>query len=408
MTGLQCVDSSGRFDALVRCLPVQVWRASPNGSLIWFNDEVYAYTGCAHDKLTGSSWLEIVHPDDSQAIVEALGRATLVIEQHQYRLRIRGGDGIYRWFLSQVKPLCDAENNILSWIGTNTNVDAVRQFDMSLEGKGKVVSDDKAYHEDALMASKLALLHLQKMEALGQLTGGLAHDFNNLLSPIVGALDMVRGKIIDDLELVAVIDCALKAADIASANVRQLLTFARQQPIELRSVDLGGLVYGLKGLIEDTIKPHVILTVDVSPNLSLIWADKNQLETAILNLCANARDAMPKGGHLHIQLHTYTASVSDPNDLASGDYILMAVRDTGEGMSEDVSRKATEPFFSTKATGKGTGLGLSMVAGLIAQLNGKIIIDSLPDKGSTINVWLPVAAKKNSGQSAIAFAAGAR
>ena len=242
------------------------------------------------------------------------------------------------------------------------------------------------------LAETTAQLHeAQKLETLGQLTGGVAHDFNNLLVPIMGALDVVRRRCGDDSRSLRLIDGALQSGERAKTLVQRLLGFARRQALETQAVDLGRLVEGMGDLIRSSVGAAVNLRLALIEGLPPALADPSQLELAILNLCVNARDAMPGGGVLTVAVESVSAGPGNAQALAPGAYLLLSVIDTGSGMDENTLRRAIEPFFSTKEIGKGTGLGLSMVHGLAAQLGGGFVLSSVPRQGTRADLYLPVA-----------------
>ncbi|NPV20113.1 PAS domain S-box protein [Bradyrhizobium aeschynomenes] len=243
--------------------------------------------------------------------------------------------------------------------------------------------------QNRLAQAEEALRQSQKMEAMGQLTGGVAHDFNNLLTPIVGALDLLQRRGLGSEREQRLISGAMQSAERAKTLVQRLLAFARRQPLQAVSVDVGALVVGMAELVSSTTGPQIEVVVDVASDLPAAKADPNQLEMALLNLAVNARDAMPRGGTLRISAKA--ASVEPRNDraLRPGDYVWLSVADTGVGMDEATIARAVEPFFSTKGIGKGTGLGLSMVHGLASQLGGALTINSRPGLGTNIELWLP-------------------
>ena len=247
----------------------------------------------------------------------------------------------------------------------------------------------------------IAQLHeAQKLETLGQLTGGVAHDFNNLLTPIVGALDLLQRKMEgSDSRTERLIGNALQSAERAKLLVQRLLGFARRQTLTTGSVDLTRLLDGMRDLIGSSVGSTVELRIRHEPDLPPVLADPNQLELSILNLCVNARDAMPNGGSLTIIAEQ---SVVDPGvdvDLRPGLYVRLSVIDTGGGMDKDTLMRAVEPFFSTKETGRGTGLGLSMVHGLAAQLGGAFALSSAPGKGTRADLYLPLAGAEKAAAS---------
>ena len=250
------------------------------------------------------------------------------------------------------------------------------------------VAERTAKHEAAM-----AQLHeAQKLETLGQLTGGVAHDFNNLLTPITGALDLLQRKYGDsDPRANRLLTNAMKAADRARILVQRLLGFARRQSLETQAIDLGRLISGMRDLIASSVGPTIELKLRHDPGLPLAVVDPNQLELAILNLCVNARDAMPDGGQLTILAEEVAIGPRSDPRLKPGLYVRLSVIDAGYGMSSDTLAHAVEPFFSTKEVGRGTGLGLSMVHGLAAQLGGGFALSSAPGEGTRADLYLPVA-----------------
>ena len=255
----------------------------------------------------------------------------------------------------------------------------LRDLNASLEAR--VESRTRALEE-----AEEALRHAQKMEAMGQLTGGVAHDFNNLLTPIMGALDRLHHKGFQDERDARLVAGALQSAERAKTLVQRLLSFARRQPLKLVPVDVGALASGMRELVVSTVGPRIRVAIDAAPDMPTARADPNQLEMALLNLVVNARDAMPDGGDLRIGVD---ARRVEEGPVAPGHYVRLCVADTGTGMDPETQRRAIEPFFSTKGVGRGTGLGLSMAHGLAAQLGGALTIDSAPGEGTRICLWLP-------------------
>lgn len=235
-----------------------------------------------------------------------------------------------------------------------------------------------------------ALRQSQKMEAMGQLTGGVAHDFNNLLTPIVGSLDMLQRQGLGNEREQRLIAGAAQSAERAKTLVQRLLAFARRQPLQSVPVDVANLVSGMADLISSTTGPQINIVVDAREDLPPAKADPNQLEMALLNLSVNARDAMPDGGTLRISACEEIVGTGHPAGLQPGRFVKISVSDTGTGMDETTRSRAIEPFYSTKGIGKGTGLGLSMVHGLASQLNGALTIQSQLEVGTEIGLWLPV------------------
>jgi CheY-like chemotaxis protein/two-component sensor histidine kinase len=238
----------------------------------------------------------------------------------------------------------------------------------------------------------LSQLHeSQKMEIIGQLTGGVAHDFNNLLAVILGSLALLKKTFPNDPRTSRLLEGALQAAERGATLTKRLLAFARRQELKLEAVEVQKLIPDMMDFLRQSIGPSVSIMVDIRPDVQPIKIDANQLELAIMNLAVNARDAMPNGGNLTIACRNETADDSSklPSALPPGEYVRLSVVDTGEGMSEATRAKAMEPFFTTKGVGKGTGLGLSMVQGLTAQSGGAIEISSQLGKGTAVTLWLP-------------------
>jgi PAS domain S-box-containing protein len=241
-----------------------------------------------------------------------------------------------------------------------------------------------------LAAAQEQLRQAQKMEAMGQLTGGVAHDFNNLLTPIIGSLDLLHRKGLGGEREQRLMTGAMQSAERARTLVQRLLAFARRQPLQPSAVDLASLVTGMAELIASTTGPQVRTTFDLAPGLPPAHADFNQLEMALLNLSVNARDAMPGGGQLTISARAESVHEGHHTALAPGHYVRLSVADVGCGMDEATRARAIEPFFSTKGVGKGTGLGLSMAHGLASQLGGALWLESEVGRGTEVQLWLPV------------------
>jgi PAS domain S-box-containing protein len=240
-------------------------------------------------------------------------------------------------------------------------------------------------------ATELALRQAQKMEAMGQLTGGIAHDFNNLLTVIIGNLEMLEGKLTTPLQR-ELTNEALEAADLGARLTARLLAFARRSHLEPETVNLNSFVVGLTDMLHRTLGATIYLSNALTPHLWSARVDASQVESAIVNLAVNARDAMPDGGRLLIE--TGNAAVdadmsSRLDGLPPGDYVRLSVSDTGAGMSQAVRERAFEPFFTTKEQGRGTGLGLSMIYGFAKQSGGLATIDSTVGKGTTVTIYLP-------------------
>jgi PAS domain S-box-containing protein len=314
-----------------------------------------------------SRWLE--HPDDQAKTIAEVEKLASGQQTVRFENRLRHKDGSYRWLAWTAVP----DEELIYCVARD-------------------ITEEKAAVE-RLKATEEALRQSQKMEAVGQLTGGIAHDFNNLLTGIVGSLDLMQTRLGQNrLEsLPRYIDAAMTSANRAAALTHRLLAFARRQPLVPKSVDANALVVSLEDLLRRTIGEKLDLEIATASDLWFTLCDPNQLESALLNLAINARDAMPDGGKLAIatrNIHVGTITADTPA-LTPGDYICIAVTDTGTGMTADVLARAFDPFFTTKPIGQGTGLGLSMIYGFARQSNGHVSIDSRVGLGTTINLYLP-------------------
>lgn len=356
-------DSAFQFMALLKS----------DGTVLEVNQTALQWSEIEHSDIVGKPfWLAAPmreDPDLQAAIKAAIHRAAAgetVRAEHQ----MRGASDTRATVDFSLKPVLDEGGEVV-W----------------LVAEGRDISDLKEAQE--------ALRQSQKLEAMGQLTGGVAHDVNNLLSPIVGSLDFLQRKGLGGDREQRLIAGALESAERVRILVQRLLAFARRQPLRPTAVDVGALVAGMSELIASTSGPQTKVTVDLTADLPAAMADRNQLEMAILNLAVNARDAMPAGGRLMISARTERVASGDSIGLPAGQYIRLSVADTGSGMDGETLKRAIEPFYSTKGIGRGTGLGLSMVHGLAAQLGGTLLIDSKPDLGTKVELWLPATAKQS-------------
>lgn len=269
--------------------------------------------------------------------------------------------------------------------GVQLNVDLTQRTSELVETNAQLAAEmgQRKTAEDHLRQA-------QKMEALGQLTGGIAHDFNNLLTAVIGNLEMAQSSTDIDPRMAGLLHAALSAAERGAALIRDLLTFAHRQSLHPRGVDVSVVVDDAEKILKQTIGPDISLLIEADPGLRPAWVDPNQLELAILNLVLNARDAMPSGGRVQISSGNRWAEPEiAPAELPSGEYVVVAVSDTGTGMSEETLTRACEPFFTTKEVGCGSGLGLSMVQGFAEQSGGSIQIVSTLGKGTMVELWLP-------------------
>ncbi|MBO1907776.1 PAS domain-containing protein [Microvirga sp. 3-52] len=356
----------------------RMWRLSTDVMLVAGFDGTITATnpawttllGWREEELLDSNFFDLVHPDDLESTRAEAGNLSQGITTLRFDNRYRHKDGSYRW---------------LSWI-------AVPDVDL-IHAVGRDVTPEKEA-EETLRQTEEALRQSQKMEAVGQLTGGIAHDFNNLLTGIVGSLDLMQTRIAqgrtEAVERYA--KAAMSSAQRAAALTHRLLAFARRQPLAPKTVDVNKLAVSMEDLLRRTLGEAIQMEFVTAGGLWLTRCDAHQLESAILNLAINARDAMPGGGKLTIETcntHLDRAYASLHPGVRHGQYVCVAVTDTGTGMPPDVIERAFDPFFTTKPIGQGTGLGLSMIYGFAQQSEGHARIYSEVGQGTTVKIYLP-------------------
>ena len=326
--------------------------------------------GWTEEEVVSKSIFDLLHPEDLEHTRAGFELTQVGQPALRFANRYRCKDGSYRW---------------ISWIG------------IPEEGYVYCTGRDITAEREAeieLAAAQEALRQSHKMEAIGQLTGGIAHDFNNLLTGIIGSLDIIRRRMAKDRldEIPRFMDAASTSAQRAAALTHRLLAFARRQSLDIRPNDVNQLVANMEDLLHRTLGEHVELECSLSADLWTAFTDANQLESALLNLAINARDAMPDGGRLSIEttnVRLDAAYASGQDDVAPGDYVVVSVSDTGSGMPAEVVAKAVDPFFTTKPVGEGTGLGLSMIYGFAKQTRGHLRIYSEVGHGTTVKLYLP-------------------
>ncbi len=385
-------ETAAKFEMLAQALPSMVWTSLPDGRIDWFNARVPEYCGIPPAELKPDGWTP-VHPDDVAAST-ALWRQSLESgKPYVIEYRIRRHDGIYRWHITRAVPIHGEDGTITRWIGTSADIQDQKSSEEALAVLNATLEKQVRERTAELLAAEATLRQSQKMEAVGQLTGGLAHDFNNLLTGITGSLELMaarlrQGKV---TELDRYLHLAQGAAKRAAALTHRLLAFSRRQTLDPKPTDVNLLVHGMGELIRRTVGPAVAVTVAGAPGLWPVRVDPNQLESALLNLCINARDAMPDGGSLIVETGNLVLDGAEARELElqAGEYVLMCVSDTGGGMTADVVERAFDPFFTTKPIGEGTGLGLSMVYGFVRQSGGQARIHSEPGKGTQVCLYLP-------------------
>ena len=351
-----------------------------------------------------------VHPDDRERRLEAIDQAIKTGADYRIEYRIIWPDGSQHWVDTRARAVRLPDGSIKSLVGVCSDITArkiaeiereallaqlaaertaLAELTATLEQRVEQRTADLMKEVAAREKAQEQLRQAQKMETIGQLTGGVAHDFNNLLMAVMGNLDLLRKRMPDDPRLHRLVDGAMQGAERGASLTQRLLAFARQQDLRAVSVDLRLLIQDMTNLLERSLGPRVEVRLDIKDRLPPARIDPNQLELAILNLAINARDAMPDGGPIDIRLDEQ--KITGDAVLTPGRYLRLSVVDTGTGMTSETLERAIEPFFSSKPLGKGTGLGLSMVHGLAVQLGGALRLASAVGKGTTATLMLPVA-----------------
>jgi len=362
----------------------------------------------SEEESLGLGWLNGLHPDDRAATMaawaEAESRGIFSVEHRTFR----AADSSYRWFQSRAVPVRDGQGRIVEWLGTSTDIDdqvhAREVLARSREELEALVAErthDLAHALDALRTeaterarAEEARRQGQKLEAVGQLTGGIAHDFNNMLQGVAGGLDMARRRIAQGRaeEAGRHLDAAREAVGRAAGLTQRLLAFARRQRLDPKPVEPDALIAGMADLIRRTMGAGIKVELDLRDGVWRVLCDANELENALLNLCINARDAMPEGGRLTInteEVHLSASDITAQDEGGLGDYLVILVADTGQGIPPNVLARVFEPFFTTKPLGQGTGLGLSQVYGFVQQSGGFVRVDSTLGQGTTVRLYLP-------------------
>ncbi|TDH58970.1 PAS domain-containing hybrid sensor histidine kinase/response regulator [Dankookia rubra] len=385
-------ESETNLRALLEGIPQLVWRSAVGGHWTWASLQWIAHTGLSAAESQGLGWLEAVHPDDRAGAEEAWRRAgTTGLFEADYRVW-RVADGVWRWFQTRGVPLGRGGARG-EWIGTSTDIEDQIAARALLARAGEELEARIAERTAELQAAEATLRQAQKMEAVGQLTGGIAHDFNNMLQGVAGGVEMARRRVdagrIDEAQRYFLV--ARDAVERAAGLTRRLLAFARQQHLEPKPVDTDRLVTGMSDLIRRTVGPGIALELRLRNGSGAVLCDPNELENVLLNLCINARDAMPDGGRLTLCTEDVDLAAADipGGEAAPGRYVALMVADTGTGMPPEVLARVFDPFFTTKPMGQGTGLGLSQVWGFARQSSGLVQVESTPGRGTTFRLLLP-------------------
>jgi PAS domain S-box-containing protein len=377
------------FRGMANSAPVLIWATTARGQADWFNQAWLNFRGRGQEEELGEGWLSGVHPEDLQASLHAADVAAAAREPFNVAFRLKRADGAWRWINSVGAPRFDEAGDYRGYIGSCFD------FTETVEAR-KDLEDRVAERTAALQASmaetaraQAALAQAQRLETVGRLTGGVAHDFNNLLTVIVGGLDMILRRPEDADRVRRLAEAALAAGQRGERLTRQLLAFSRNQELKLEVVDVGALLDQAEPLLRRAVGEAMALTIRRDGEGVRSRVDAAQFEAALLNLVVNAADATSTGGEISIAVEPVTLAAGQVLDTEPGDYVRVAVSDTGTGMPPEVLARVFEPFFTTKEVGKGTGLGLAQVYGFLRQCGGGVSIDSVEGHGTTVALYLP-------------------
>ncbi|HEX2800668.1 MAG TPA: ATP-binding protein, partial [Phenylobacterium sp.] len=389
----ELTDSEARFRLLADSAPAMMWVSRTDGSREFANRAYVAYLDVPFEEALVFDWRKRLHPGDLDRILaeQAAGEASRAI--FSLEARYRRPDGEYRWIRSISQPRQSPDGAFAGFIGLGYDVTDTKQAEADL----KRINDLLADRVQAALAERDvaedALRRAQKLEAVGQLTGGVAHDFNNLLTVIIGALDLMQRHPADAARRERMVEAALGAARRGERLNQQLLAFSRRQALKPEMVCIDDLLVESETLLLRAVGEAVTVTFALGAPGAVTNVDPSQFEAAVMNLVVNARDATPPGGAIRVESLCATLTPELTLEAPPGDYLCVAVHDTGPGMTRETLERAFEPFFTTKGPGRGTGLGLSQVYGFARQSGGAVLIDTAPGKGASVRVYLPLASE---------------
>ena len=387
-----------RTTALLRAIgnssPDAIYAKDTEGRFVFANPAVLVVIGRSADEVIGRTDAEWHHDPEQAAVVMANDRR--IVESGQVEVLeetwTAAGQGT-RVFRSAKAPLRMEDGRVIGVVAVSSDITLLKDVEAKLrtltEELEARVRAEVAAREDA----QARAAHAQRMQALGQLAGGIAHDFNNILQAVQGGAGLIERRAENPASVRRFARTVAEAADRGAAVTRRLLAFARRGDLRAERIDATGLLNGLRDVLTQTLGSPIAVRVEGASGLPAVMADRGQLETVLVNLATNARDAMPDGGTLTLAAAAEEVSAEQvhPAGLKPGQYVRLAVTDTGTGMDRATLERALEPFFTTKPQDKGTGLGLPMAKGFAEQSGGALAIESTPGRGTTVTLWLPVA-----------------
>jgi PAS domain S-box-containing protein len=385
------VATEARFRILADSAPVLMWISNLDGTREFANRAYVDFLGVDYQTALGLEWRSFVHPADHDRIAREEAETEAAGGDFVWEARYRRRDGDYRWIRSISQRRYDPSGELSGYIGVGYDISDAKQAQVDL----RRINDLLAERIQAALAERdeaeAALRRAQKLEAVGQLTGGVAHDFNNLLTVIIGALDLMQRHPKDEARRERMIEAAQGAARRGERLTQQLLAFSRRQALKPQLITVDDLLAENEPLLRRAVGEAVSLHIAPACPDGVANIDASQFEAALMNLVVNARDATPAGGRIRVETRRVRVAAGEVEDTEAGDYLCVSVHDTGEGMDADTASRVFEPFFTTKEPGRGTGLGLSQVYGFARQSGGAATLDSSPGLGATVRIYLPLA-----------------
>jgi PAS domain S-box-containing protein len=351
-----------------------IWTAGTDKLCNYFNKTWLEFTGRTLEQEMGNGWAEGVHPDDFNRCLDIYTSSFDKHEKFSMEYRLRHHDGQYRWLQDDGCPRFDGDGNFTGYIGYCLDIN-----------KSKLDRELHKRLEDHLR-------HSQKMDSIGTLAGGIAHDFNNILTVILGACTLLKMSCSSDPQSAPLLDQINDSAEKAAKLTQGLLAYSRKQTICKQPEDISSVVKTMHDFMARIIGEDIGFSTKLPESSLMVMIDRGQIEQVLMNMAANSRDAMQHGGYFNLTVSQiyHDGTFSGLEECQPGDYALISVSDSGEGIDKETQQRIFEPFFTTKTYGKGTGLGLSMAYGIVRQHDGMIDVKSEPDNGTTFNIYLPL------------------
>ena len=386
-----------QFWDLADHLPTLAWLARSDGYIVWYNRRWHGYCGTTPADMEGWGWQSVHDPDRLPSVLERWTASITTGEPFEMVFPLRGADGLFRPFLTRVVPLRDATGDIVRWFGVNTEIGtqvraetSLRAARAELEALNADLERQVATRTRDLMITEEALRQSQKIEAIGQLTGGVAHDFNNLLTVIKSSTDLLKRPNLPEERRTRYVAAISDTVDRAAKLTGQLLAFARRQSLKPEIFAACDSVRALSDMMGTLTGSRIQIVTELPEKTCYVNADPSQFDTALVNMAVNARDAMDGEGRITIRVEAVETMPAIRNHAAvPGAFVAVSIADTGSGIPEELLGQIFEPFFTTKGVGQGTGLGLSQVFGFAKQSGGEVTVESEAGRGTTFTLYLP-------------------